>query len=74
MRVVRQIRADAEERCAACGYVGRTVLVVEMLPGRGGSAETAEPAEYAWACPECLAVEQWDDEWEGDDDDDDDDA
>ena len=56
MRDCGHEQAPEELRCASCGYVGRTVLIVETLAGRGGGPDTAEPAEYAWACPECGAV------------------
>ena len=49
-------QAPEELRCASCGYIGRTVMVVETLAARSGPIEQAEPAEYAWACPECGAV------------------
>lgn len=63
MRVTGQDRAKETQRCAKCGYVGRTVAVVMTL-----AATHDSPAEYAWACPECLGVETLDPWDEGEDD------
>lgn len=60
MKITGQNRATEMQRCARCGYVGRTVVTVMML-----AATLNDPAEYAWACPECMGVETldpWEDE------------
>jgi hypothetical protein len=39
-------------------------MVVETLAARSGPIEQAEPAEHAWACPKCGAVERLDPVWD----------
>jgi len=64
--VTGEDRAPETQQCSQCGYIGRTVLVVRTLEETPDS-----PAEYAWACPECMGVETLD-PWEGEDGEDDD--
>jgi len=55
MKITGQDRAPTKMRCTKCGYVGRTVLVVMTL-----AATHDDPAEYCWACPECMGIETLD--------------
>ena len=62
MKAIGQHRATDVQRCTKCEYVGRTVVVVRTL-----EATLEDPAEYCWACPECMGVETLD-PWEGTED------
>lgn len=58
-KITGQDMSPVKLLCRKCGHVGRTVAVVMTL-----AATHDDPAEYAWACPECMGVETLD-PWEG---------
>jgi len=63
MKITGQTNAPETQQCTKCGYVGRTVFVIQTL-----AATHDDPAEYCWACPECMGMETLD-SWEGEGDD-----
>ena len=62
MKAMGLHRATDVQRCTKCRYVGRTVVVMRTL-----AATHDDPAEYCWACPECMGVETLE-TWEGEED------